>query len=52
MRWKEYLEGLNEKNSETTENNIGIEEMYRVGEDEIRPSIMKSEFIKAIHDFK
>jgi len=52
MKWKEYLEDLYEGNSKSTENNIGIEEMYRVGEDEIGPSIMKSEFIKAIHDLK
>jgi len=51
MRWKEYLEDLYEGNNETT-NNIVIEEMYRVGGDEIGPSIMKSEFIKAIHDLK
>jgi len=31
MRRKEYLEALYEGNNETTENNIGIEEIYRVG---------------------
>lgn len=41
--WKEYLEDLYEGNSESTENNIEIEEMYRIGEDE---------FIKAIHNLK
>lgn len=52
MRWKEYLQDLYEGNNEITENNIEIEEIYHVGEDEIGPSIMKSEFIKAIHDLK
>jgi predicted nucleic acid-binding protein len=52
MRWKEYLQDLYEGNNETTENNIVIEEIYHVGEVEIGPSIMKSEFINAIHDLK
>lgn len=52
IRRKEYLEDLYEGNNETTENNNGIKEMHRVGKDEIGSSIIKSEFIKAIHDLK
>lgn len=54
MRWKEYLEDLYERNDKTTENYIGIKEMYCVDveEDEIGPSIKKNEFIKTIHGLK
>lgn len=51
MRWKEYLEKLYEGNDEAIENYVRIEEIYRV-EDEIGPSIIKSEFIEAIFDLK
>lgn len=42
MRWEEYLKELYEGNYETTENYMGIEEIYCFGEDEIGPSIMNS----------
>lgn len=52
MSWKEYLEELYEGNDEATANYIGIQEIYRVKEDELGPSIIKTELNKAIHDLK